>query len=618
MRNTGFGGRGVPWRFSREARRDMAAKCAQGVRLARWRRLLAGIAVVLMLPGTALADCTISKFGEFPVTMRGLRPIVSATIDGKPVEFLADSGAFFSMITAGSARELKLVLQPAPERLRVQGIGGSIDVNVTTVTFGISGATIPRVEFLVGGGEFGVTGMLGQNFLGIHDVEYDLPHSAIRLMQTRGCEKANLAYWAKPGETYSVMPTAPSETGDHHTIGEIEINGKHFRAIFDTGAGLSMLSRSAAARIGLTPTTPGAEPGGLASGIGRQVVPTWIVPVETLKLGDETIEHAHLRIGEMGLLDGDMLIGADFFISHRVFVANSQHRIFFSYLGGPVFNLSAHAAQTGPERPLATTAAVDADQPNDAAAFDRRGAVRAADHDYPGAIADFTQAIALAPGEARYREQRAGAYLQNKQEAAAAADIDKAIDIAPTEVEARLARAALRIRAKDEQGAIADLDVADRNAPPAADSRLELAELYDRAGWPDRSIPLETLWLDNHPEDARRPVALNARCWDRALADKELPQALADCNAANRLRPHMPGFMDSRGMVELRMGQFDKAVADYDAALAVNAKLPWSLYGRGTAEVAQGKIETGQADIAAAVALDPRLPDLAKRYGIAR
>jgi len=35
-----------------------------------------------------------------------------------------------------------------------------------------------------------------------------------------------------------------------------------------------------------------------------------------------------------------MLIGADFFLSHRVYVASSQNRLYFTYNGGPVFDLS--------------------------------------------------------------------------------------------------------------------------------------------------------------------------------------------------------------------------------------------------------------------------------------
>jgi hypothetical protein len=35
-----------------------------------------------------------------------------------------------------------------------------------------------------------------------------------------------------------------------------------------------------------------------------------------------------------------MLLGADFFLSHRIFVSNEQHKVYFTYNGGPVFSAS--------------------------------------------------------------------------------------------------------------------------------------------------------------------------------------------------------------------------------------------------------------------------------------
>jgi hypothetical protein len=45
-----------------------------------------------------------------------------------------------------------------------------------------------------------------------------------------------------------------------------------------------------------------------------------------------------------------MLIGRDFFISHRILFAESQRRLYFTYVGGPVFHpgpLPAPKAQDG-------------------------------------------------------------------------------------------------------------------------------------------------------------------------------------------------------------------------------------------------------------------------------
>ena len=46
-----------------------------------------------------------------------------------------------------------------------------------------------------------------------------------------------------------------------------------------------------------------------------------------------------------------MLIGADFFLSHRIYVASSQKKLYFTYNGGPVFNLETAPATAARETP---------------------------------------------------------------------------------------------------------------------------------------------------------------------------------------------------------------------------------------------------------------------------
>jgi tetratricopeptide (TPR) repeat protein len=80
--------------------------------------------------------------------------------------------------------------------------------------------------------------------------------------------------------------------------------------------------------------------------------------------------------------------------------------------------------------------------------------------------------------------------------------------------------------------------------------------------------------------------------------------------------PHTPAFLDSRGLVRLRMGDYPRAIADYDEALAANGKIAWSLYGRGIAKLRLGQKDGGEADIAKAREVRPDLPEEAKKRGI--
>ena len=44
-----------------------------------------------------------------------------------------------------------------------------------------------------------------------------------------------------------------------------------------------------------------------------------------------------------------MLLGYDFLRSHRVLVAHSQHRIYFTYSGGPVFARAPPPVRAAPD-----------------------------------------------------------------------------------------------------------------------------------------------------------------------------------------------------------------------------------------------------------------------------
>ncbi len=584
-----------------------------------------------LAPRPALAACKLGQMAELPVTMSDSKPILTAKINGEDARFVADSGAFFSMITEASAAQFNLRLTPAPWGLYVKGIGGNVDPSIATVkVFTLAGIPIKNVEFLVGGSTIGGSenvGVLGQNFFRIGDVEYDLARGVIRLMRSEGCRHALLAYWVKPSDPYSVMDVEAATLQSPHTTGTALINGATIRVMFDTGASTSLLSLKAAARAGVKPDSPGVVAAGYESGIGRGSVKSYIGPFSSFKIGDEEIRNTRLRFGDIDLPNADMLLGADFFLSHRIYVAGNLHKLFFTYNGGPVFNLTASAARTASAEPPAATAA-DAspkpdkapDEPANAAAYSRRGTAFAARRDYEHAIADLTRACELDPANAEFFYQRGVVYRENRQPVAAMADFNRALEINPEYVPALEARAVQRIRAGDGADARTDLDAADRDAPKEADVRLFLARAYEHLNFPGASIAQYDLWILTHQNDARMGGALNGRCWERALQGENLAKALTDCNDALKLSakasPLSRAVLDSRGLVRLRLGDYDRSIADYDASLKLAPKNAWSLYGRGVAKMRKHKIAEGEADIAAATVISPGVGEEFKGHGI--
>ena len=580
-----------------------------------------------MAPAAAAEPCKLGRAAELPVTMEGTRPLVHAAINGQDALFIADSGAFFSSLTPAAAKQFNL----RPETqwgVWVDGVGGSTTVGLARVkTFRIFNTDFPNIPFYVLGNDLGsgAAGVLGQNVFRLGDVDYDLANGMISILRTHGdCRKTSLAYWANAKDLpYSEIDIDFATPERPHTTGEAYLNGRKIRVIFDTGAWASLLSLDAAKRAGVAPDSPEVTSAGMASGVGHRMIRSWIGPFASFKIGDEEIRNTHLRFGELQMHDTDMLIGADFFLSHHILVASSQRKLYFTYNGGPVFNLTtAPAPAPVPDSAAAPAAVADGAQPAqpeqlDAPGFARRGSASAARREYALAVADLTKAIQLDPTQAGYFYERGHAYAADNQADKALEDYNQAIKLKPDDIQALLARAELHARRNDPAADIGpDLDAADRAAPREAEMRLALGNLYQRVGNYRGAIAQYDDWINSHHDDVGMPRARNARCWARALLGKELDQALDDCNFAVRKDPKAAAFLDSRGLVYLRLGKYDKAIADYDTALALNPSLPWALYGRGLSKQHLGQTAAGQTDIGAAEALAPKIAEEAASHGV--
>ena len=604
---------------------------APGARVGRRLPILL-LALLIVSTGSAAAfadGCKLDKLAEFPIEMVGLRPLMTAKINDVDVRFVVDSGAFYSMISAASAAELKLNTSKAPFGFFVKGVNGAADVSLASAqTFTLAGVAVHNVQFLVGGSEAGQgsIGLLGQNVLHLGDVEYDLGQGVVRLMRAVNCGKTVLLYWGDKSTPYSVIDLVsdPAENRPQvsHTLGLAYINGVQIRVEFDTGAATSILSLKAAAHAGIKPDSPGVVSAGTSYGIGKNTFASYIAPFASFKIGDEEIKNTRLRIGDIELPYVDMLIGADFFLSHRIYVANSQRKLYFTYNGGPVFNLS-----TGnrPVTDVATNASTQAPTKEDAAIEDaadygRRGAALAARREFDQALTALSRACELAPDNSEYFYRRALVYWQLKRPDAAMADLDQAVKLKPDDPTTLIARAQLLLQRHDNDLAAADLDVAVGNVPREADQHYQMAIAYERADRLAAAVAQFTLWIDSHADDARLPDALNARCRIRALESAELPLAVKDCNAAlgrtDKSNPFYAKVADSRGLVFLRMGEYDKSIADYNASLKIDAKNAWSLYGRGIAKLRKQETSAGEADIAQATAIWPRVGEEFKHRGI--
>jgi len=238
------------------------------------------------------------------------------------------------------------------------GVGGTTDVEVALVDeFKIGQAERKKLWMLVAGEQDpgdDVAVLLGDDFFQAFDVEFDLAHNAVRLFQPKDCDGVSLAYWAKAGA--SEVEFEAVDANRPEVILTVQINGEPVKALLDSGAALSMLDKADAARLGVTPETPGVIAMGRSTGMGKNAVDSWIGPFRSFAIGNETIRDTAIRFSDMYKdatyrstgsslahkiqASHSMLLGVDFLRSHRVLVAHSQRKIYFTYIGGPVFQLN--------------------------------------------------------------------------------------------------------------------------------------------------------------------------------------------------------------------------------------------------------------------------------------
>jgi tetratricopeptide (TPR) repeat protein len=115
-----------------------------------------------------------------------------------------------------------------------------------------------------------------------------------------------------------------------------------------------------------------------------------------------------------------------------------------------------------------------------------------------------------------------------------------------------------------------------------------------------------------HPGNA---IALNGRCWTRAIVGKELDEAASDCERSLRYASGDANTINSLAFVRFRKNQYADAIRGYDDAIARDPKVASSWYFRGLAKLALGDA-TGADDVAKGKSLEPGVADRYQAYGI--
>jgi len=314
--------------------------------------LAAAAAIGLAMASNAAAQtqkCKLALIAEWPLRAEQYRPVIDGTINGQKIGILLDTGTAQSSIRPSGIRRLGLTRFRVEDAL-VPGVGvdpGGEYVHLDEFRIGRAVRKNWRVS-VAGEYDFGddIVFVLGDDFFNRVDVEFDLARNVIKLYESKDCEGVSLAYWARDAIVVPIVAGSQLEL-------TVSINGVPLRARLDSSSTRSVVSLPDAERLGVTPKTPGVVGGGCYYGFGKGGVGSWIAPFESFAVGNELVRNPKIHIAQVwknytvtetgtrlpSTLPGlpAMLLGADFLRSHRVLVAQSQQKIYLSYVGGTVF-----------------------------------------------------------------------------------------------------------------------------------------------------------------------------------------------------------------------------------------------------------------------------------------
>ncbi len=330
-----------------------------------------------LMAGRADAKCEVTRMMTLPVIVKGNQILIPGTLEGRPVKYLFDTSFLASIIMAPAAERFGLDVM---DYMSFIDPTSTVSEGAATVKeFTLADYKVRNALFAVWGhhetfGDPDAVAVLGTDYWHQFDVDIDLKAGTIGLLKSQGCEDVNLAYWTND---YNVLDTV---THSYQNIFYVTLNGERTAAILDSGAPFSSLTRSTALRVGIPSekeagddlVVPGTQSADLLSltnmsyGLGTPMRPSpdilggiaespylrsaarqTVADFGSLQLDEETIKPARLRIvptprsrpqvgSRLGItyFDYDMVFGVDFLLAHHVLIANSQHKLYFSYSGG--------------------------------------------------------------------------------------------------------------------------------------------------------------------------------------------------------------------------------------------------------------------------------------------
>jgi predicted aspartyl protease len=255
--------------------------------------------------------CKLIRYAGLPFKMAHGHMSVAVTVNGRPAEFIVDTGGYVSAISSEAVKRLGLETHGIHGNILLGDLGDKYAERYAGIDSLVIGNThAPPVSLMVAG-SLDADGILAPDMLSNFDVDIDFADGTINLFRPHPCED-HVVYWTKD---YEKLPFALSS--QRHIKLNAILDGRPLAVIFDTGSPLSLISADAvpAGLPGAAIVLTGAS-GGKVNATGRQF--------DTFALGQIIWPHPTLFVTDSDTSwrseFAEMLLGIDQFHDSHLYI----------------------------------------------------------------------------------------------------------------------------------------------------------------------------------------------------------------------------------------------------------------------------------------------------------
>ncbi len=278
-------------------------------------------------------SCEAIAVGVLPVRMAGRVPLVPARIDGVDAMLVLDTGADRLLLLEAALPRLKVAID-RHRTGRSSGITGTSQSFAATIeNLSLGNAYLGRreadvVPFHWPRDDAAPDGFLAGSILFIFDLDIDMPARQVTLYRARTCPEGGPP-WRMP---YTALPAGPVSPGHAHLAIRVQVDGQDFTATIDSGAETSVISRDAAARLGVTDAMLARDRAIDTYGFG----PADAKAVARMhrfgqrRIGQRTEDRPVFAVTDLPAGAGDILLGEDWLLTHRVWLSYASGRVYIA------------------------------------------------------------------------------------------------------------------------------------------------------------------------------------------------------------------------------------------------------------------------------------------------